>query len=83
MDLSALELEFPDKQQRKQMARRIPASNQDKLNIGTLDICSLEPFPKLPKTSYRTTGACLRCGSYDHWLSDCPILARPNSRSDT
>ena len=102
MDLSAID--------RKQMARRIPAVNQDELNIGTLNICGLEPFPKpqlkplrfyplrnptppLPTdmpymalkviTSYRTTGACLRCGSYDHWLSDCPEPPRPNSRSNT
>lgn len=99
MDLSVME-------PRKQMARRIPASNQDEFDIGTLDICSLEPFPKpqpkprrffpvyehtpppstdklVSKTSYRTTGACLRCGSYDHWLSNCPRPAQPGSQSNT
>jgi hypothetical protein len=39
IDLSAIE-------PRKQMARRIPAPNQDEFDIGTLDIYGLEPFPK-------------------------------------
>jgi hypothetical protein len=89
IDLSAID--------RKQMARRIPAANQDEFDIETLNIYGLEPSkPQLkprhffpvhectpplptdmpyiaPKTSsYRTTGACLRYGNYDHWLSDCP-----------
>jgi hypothetical protein len=34
-------------------------------------------------TSYRTTGVYLCCGSYNHWLSDCPKLARPNSWLNT
>jgi hypothetical protein len=42
IDLSALELEFPDKQQRKQMARRIPALNQDELDINTLNVYGLD-----------------------------------------
>jgi hypothetical protein len=39
MDLFAIE-------PRKQMARRIPALNQDEFNICTLDIYGLELFPK-------------------------------------
>jgi hypothetical protein len=39
MDLSVIE-------PCKQMAKRHPASNQAEFDIGTLDICSLEPFPK-------------------------------------
>jgi hypothetical protein len=34
-----------------------------------------------PRQSYRDTGACLRCGSFDHWLSDCPEPARPSTNS--
>jgi len=36
-----------------------------------------------PRQSYRDMGACLRCGSFDHWLAACPESARPspNSRS--
>jgi hypothetical protein len=41
------------------------------------------PYMAPKTTSYRTTGACLRCGSYDHWLTDCPKPARPNLRSNT
>ncbi len=94
MDLSVIELH-------KQIAWRNPPPNQNKFDIGTLDICNLEPFPKprhffpvhehtppstdklVSKTSYRTTGACLRCGSYDYCLIDCPKPARLNSRSNT
>src|SRR6266487_6134 len=41
MDLSVME-------PRKQMAKRIPASNQDDYDIGTLDLYGLDitPFPK-------------------------------------
>jgi hypothetical protein len=99
MDLSVIE-------PRKQMAKRIPSSNQDDYEIGTLDLYgldiaplskprqfySVERTPPLPtkqpymapiKDSYRTTGACLRCGSYDHWLADCSIPARPRSQANT
>ena len=36
-----------------------------------------------PRQTYRDIGACLRCGSFDHWLAACPEPARPspNSRS--
>jgi hypothetical protein len=34
-----------------------------------------------PRQSYRDTGACLRCGSFDHWLSTCPEPARPSTNS--
>ena len=37
--------------------------------------------PSSPRQSYRDTGACLRCGSFDHWLSDCPEPARPSTNS--
>jgi len=99
IDLSTLELGVVDKPC-KQIGQRIPSSNQGDLDINTLDICGLEPFPKpqqfypircttpplptkMPYMSYRTSGACLRCGSYDHWLADCPLPARPNPQSDT
>jgi Retrotransposon gag protein len=31
--------------------------------------------------SYRESGACLRCGSFDHWLSTCPEPAPPSTNS--
>ena len=42
---------------------------------------------KSPKSkawnSYRTSGACLRCGGFNHWLTDCPKPAQPSSQSNT
>ena len=34
-----------------------------------------------PRQSYRDTGACLRYGSFDHWLLACPKPARPSTNS--
>ncbi len=34
-----------------------------------------------PRQSYRDTGACLRCGSFEHWLAKCPEPARPSIAS--
>ena len=35
------------------------------------------------KTFYHIEGACLQCGSYDHWLIDCPKPAWPSSQANT
>jgi hypothetical protein len=35
--------------------------------------------PSSPRQSYRVVGACLRCGSFKHWLAECPEPARPSS----
>lgn len=40
---------------------------------------ALHTFEPTSRTSYRETGACLRCGSFDHWLADCPQPARPSA----
>ena len=58
---------------RKQMARRIPASPQPPSSRSSSPA----------RQSYKEQGACLRCGSYDHWLADCdapPPLSK-NTRS--
>jgi hypothetical protein len=34
-----------------------------------------------PRQSYKETGACLRCGSFGHWLAHCPEPARPSQDS--
>jgi hypothetical protein len=41
----------------------------------------LEIRPSSPRQSYRDTGACLRCSSFDHWLAQCPKLAKPSLSS--
>jgi hypothetical protein len=41
----------------------------------------LEIRPSSPRQSYRETGACLRCGSFGHWLAHCPEPARPSQDS--
>lgn len=33
------------------------------------------------RQSYRDSGACLRCGSFDHWLFVCPEPAPPSTNS--
>jgi hypothetical protein len=37
--------------------------------------------PSSPRQSYKETGACLRCGSFGHWLAHCPEPARPSQDS--
>lgn len=37
--------------------------------------------PASRQQSYRDSGACLRCGSFDHWLSTCPEPAPPSTNS--
>jgi hypothetical protein len=51
------------------------------LRLSTPPLLTDMPYIALKTTSYRTTGACLRC--YNHWLSNCPVPVRPNSRSNT
>lgn len=35
----------------------------------------------VPRQSYRASGACLRCGSFNHWLASCPEPARPSTNT--
>ena len=90
MDLSVI-------QPHKQTTRHYLA--QDNSEINTIDLNTFDQQSSLPAdtpytimrrspkskvwSSYRTSGACLRCGGFNHWLSDCPKPARPSPQSNT
>jgi hypothetical protein len=80
---------------RKQIACRSYLVQSDSdintVDLCTLSL-KLSSFPadtlytiihKSPKskvlTSYQTSGACLRCGGFNHWLANCLKPARPSS----
>jgi hypothetical protein len=66
-------------------------ARSDPMDLSTLEMNAIEvplaharvrhASPSLTRQTYRESGACLRCGSYDHWLEECPRPARPNSAS--
>ena len=58
----------------------------DPMDVSNIGINSIEVpghflFSEPTRQSYRDIGACLRCGSFDHWLKDCHELARPSANS--
>ena len=55
--------------------------NNIKFNSSIRGLKPSEIRPSSPCQSYKETGACLRCGSFEHWLAHCPKLARPTQNS--
>jgi hypothetical protein len=55
------------------------------LEIGAIDVAFTQPTRVRPtsptRQSYKESGACMRCGSYDHWLDECLVPARLSSAS--
>ena len=66
-------------------------ARSDPMDLSTLEVNAIDvplaharvrhASPSPTRQTYKESGACLRYGSYDHWLEECPRPARPNSAS--
>jgi hypothetical protein len=63
-------------------------ARSDPMDLSTVDIGAIDVSPPArvrptspTRQTYRESGVCMRCGSYDHWLEECPRPARPSSAS--